>query len=110
MAPPAAPNWVFERQTLWNQVEAAEQRQDSQLARDFDFALPVELTPSERLMLIQGFVQEQFVDRGMIADYSIHADKPANPHFHLMTTMRTIDAEGFGLKARDWNDKDLLQA
>ena len=110
MAPPAAPAWVFERQQLWNQVEAAEKRKDSQLARDFDFALPVELTPAERRVLVSGFVQEQFVNRGMIADYSIHEDNPQNPHCHLMTTMRTIDAEGFGLKAREWNDKDLLQA
>ena len=110
MAPPAAPAWVFERQQLWNQVEAAEKRKDSQLARDFDFALPVELTPVERRVLVSGFVQEQFVNRGMIADYSIHEDNPQNPHCHLMTTMRTIDAEGFGLKAREWNDKDLLQA
>lgn len=109
MAPLGAPAWVFERQTLWNEVEAAEKRKDSQLARDFDFALPVELTPVERRVLIQEFVQEQFVDRGMIADYSIHEDNPQNPHFHLMTTMRTIDAEGFGLKEREWNDKDLLK-
>jgi hypothetical protein len=46
----------------------------------------------------------------MIADLSIHADNPANPHVHLLLTMRTVDANGFGLKAREWNHKDLLQA
>jgi len=110
MAPPDAPAWVLERQSLWNAVEASEKRRDSQLARDFDLALPVELSLPQRLALVRGFVQEQFVDRGMVADYSIHEDNPQNPHCHLMTTMRTIDAEGFGLKARAWNDKDLLQA
>jgi|GEM_PF-978748 len=110
LAPPEAPAWVFEREVLWNQVEAAEKRKDAQLARDFDLALPVELTHAERLGLIRGFVQEQFVERGMIADFSIHEDKPQNPHFHLLTTMRTITEDGFGPKERDWNHKAILKA
>ena len=109
MAPPDAPAWVLERQSLWNVVEASEKRRDSQLARDFDLALPVELSLPQRLDLVRGFVQEQLVDRGMVADFSIHQDNAKNPHVHIMATMRTIDANGFGKKERDWNQKEVLQ-
>jgi len=110
MAPPDVPAWVFERQSLWNVVEASEKRRDSQLARDFDLALPVELSLPQRLDLVRGFVQEQLVERGMVADFSIHQDNAKNPHVHIMTTMRTIDANGFGKKERDWNQKELLKS
>ena len=44
LAPDNAPDWVANREKLWNEVEAAEKRKDAQLAREFNIALPVELT------------------------------------------------------------------
>jgi hypothetical protein len=111
LAPEGTPEWAKDRAQLWNQVEAAEVRKDAQLAREMDIALPVELTYEQRRDLIKGFVQEQFVQRGMVADVSIHQGvgefKP-NPHAHVMLTMREIHEEGFGNKVREWNDRALL--
>lgn len=103
LAPENSPKWVNDRQRLWNEVEKVEKRKDSQLAREMNIALPRELSNAQQRELIQEFVQEQFVNKGMIADISIHRDDKENPHAHIMLTMRTIDENGFGKKNRDWN-------
>jgi ATP-dependent exoDNAse (exonuclease V) alpha subunit len=113
LAPEDAPEWARDRAQLWNQVEAAEVRKDAQLAREMDIALPTELTHEQRRDLIKSFVEEQFVDQGMVADVAIHkGGKPGdtrNHHAHVMLTMREIDQEGFGKKVREWNDWGRLE-
>ncbi|OYW84808.1 MAG: conjugal transfer protein TraA, partial [Sphingobium sp. 32-64-5] len=63
--------------------------------------------------LARAFVQREFVDRGMIADLNVHwdigADGESKPHAHVMLTLRSVSADGFGLKVRDWNDTALLR-
>ncbi|OIK14238.1 hypothetical protein BIV60_12080 [Bacillus sp. MUM 116] len=103
LAPPDVPEWVYDRQKLWNEVEKVERRKDSQLAREMDIALPRELSFSQQEELVRTFVNENFVDHGMIADVAIHRDDLNNPHCHIMLTMRHIDENGFGKKAREWN-------
>ena len=103
LAPVNSPSWVTDREKLWNEVEKMEKRKDSQLAREMNIALPRELSKNQQKGLIRSFVQEQFVDKGMIADIAIHRDDVNNPHAHIMLTMRTIDEKGFGKKNRDWN-------
>lgn len=107
------PDWVNDRGELWNEVEKAERRGDAQLCREFDIALPVELSVNTHKEMIREFAKKQLTDKGMIADYSIHYPTrkegiTPNPHVHIMTTMRTIDANGFGNKNRDWNKKELV--
>ena len=113
LAPEDAPEWARDRGQLWNQVEAAEIRKDAQLAREMDIALPADLSHEQRRDLIKSFVQEQFVDHGMVADVAIHkAGRPGdmrNHHAHVMLTMREIDQEGFGKKVREWNDWGRLE-
>ncbi len=111
LSPEGSPEWTKDRGQLWNQVEAAEIRKDAQLAREMDIALPVELSGEQRRELITGFVQEQFVQKGMVADVAIHqgvAKFSENPHAHVMLTMREIHEEGFGKKVREWNDRAML--
>lgn len=111
LAPPNAPAWVGDREQLWNQVEAAERRKDSQVVREVNLALPKELTLEQGLELLRGFVQEQFVNQGMVADLAVHwLDE--NPHAHVMLTTRSLDLESgrFGQKNREWNQKELLEA
>jgi hypothetical protein len=72
-------------------------------------ALPCELTPDQNLKLIRGFVQSQFVDKGMIADLAIHHAKGENPHAHILLTTREITPQGFGQKNRDWNKTEALE-
>lgn len=113
MAPEDTPAWMLDRAALWNGVEAAEKRKDSQLARDVLLILPHELTDEGRLSAVRGFIQEQFVDAGMIADFAMHAPHPGgdarNYHCHVMLTMRELAGDGFGQKNRAWNDDELLK-
>ncbi len=112
MLPEGAPSRWQDRATLWNEVEARERQHNSQLARDVEISLPRELSRAEAVALARDFVREQFVSRGMVADLNVHwgagADGEAQPHAHVMLTMRRAEGDGFGPKARDWNDRALL--
>lgn len=108
-APENAPEWTQDRARLWQAVEDSEKRKDAQLCREINLALPVELTPAERQALVVEFVQSEFVSKGMIADLAIHHQNEANPHAHIMLTTRHIGPDGFGKKAREWNDRAVIQ-
>ena len=114
LLPENAPSWMSHREQLWNGVEASEKRKDAQLAREFNFALPKELTLEQNITLARAFVQEQFVSKGMVADLCIHLDKNKEgeslPHAHVMLTTREVTLEGFSQKVRAWNSKELLIA
>lgn len=109
LAPSNSPEWVNDRERLWNEVEQIEKRKDAQLAREINIALPVELSNDLQKKLIHNYIQKEFVDKGMIADIAIHRDDQENPHAHVMLTTRTITSDGFGPKNRDWNNKELLK-
>lgn len=117
--PDNSPSWVAElmnlhkaepskaAELLWNRVEASEKRIDSQLAREIEFALPVELNQEQNILLAREFIRDQFVLRGMIADWSVHWDE-GNPHVHVLLTMRALQEEGFGKRVLEWNNRALL--
>ncbi|MGG3927414.1 MobQ family relaxase [Metabacillus fastidiosus] len=109
LSPFHSPDWVEDRERLWNEVEKSETRKNSQLAREINIALPFELSYEEQNELILAYIQNQFVNKGMIADIAIHRDDPNNPHFHVMLTTREITPDGFGKKNREWNDRSLLE-
>ena len=108
--PDNAPPEYVDRQTLWNAVEAREQRKDSQLAREIVVALQREFNAQENMEVLREYLQENFLDKGMIVDFSIHEKKDNNPHTHIMLTMRHVTPEGFGLKNTDWNKKQYLES
>lgn len=108
LAPEGAPEWVQNREALWNAVEAVERRKDAQLARELELGLPVELTKEEQVALLRDFAQRTLVSKGMVVDLSLHRDNPENPHAHLLLSTRELTAQGFGAKRRDWNDKAEL--
>jgi Ti-type conjugative transfer relaxase TraA len=121
LLPEGAPARWLDRAVLWNEAQQVERRKDAVLAREIELALPRELSQAEAIALARDFVREQFVARGMVADLNIHwgqsADGEAQPHAHIMLTMRRVmpgqaghPEEGtFGLKERAWNDKALLR-
>ncbi len=113
LAPDHAPGWARNRGALWNQAEMAEKRKDAQIARKFILALPRQLTREQRVEYARTFIQEQFVSRGMVADFAVHDPEQGknqdNHHLHLLATMREISIEGFGDKKRDWNRTSLLE-
>ena len=114
LTPKNAPKWASDRQKLWNEVEKKDRKANSRYAKEFNVALPVELTNEEQKALITKFVQETFVDKGMVADVAIHRDHEENPHAHVMLTNRPFNPDGsWGLKSKtqyvlDKNGKQLL--
>ena len=43
-------HWARDREQLWNAAEAAEKRKDARVAREYEIALPHELSREERLV------------------------------------------------------------
>ena len=109
MLPQNAPTEFQDRSTLWNAVEKTEKRKDSQTAREIDVALPIELDTQEHISLVKNYIQENFVDKGMCADFAIHDKKDGNPHAHIMLTTREVSNNGFEGKNRDWNKTEYLE-
>ena len=113
LKPEHVPEWALNRENLWNEVEKVEKSSRSQLARELNIALPIELSNEEQLALTKDYVQTNFVDKGMVADVSIHRDDLANPHFHIMLTIRPFNEDGtWGTKSKriilkDENDEVL---
>ena len=110
VAPQGAPQWMHDRQSLWNAVEQAERRRDAQLAREIEVGLPVELSAGAQVTLLRDFVQREFVSNGMIADIALHRNDADNPHAHILLTLRAIHENGFGRKERSWNERSKLMA
>ena len=94
MLPENAPQEWQDRATLWNEVERAEKDSRAQLAREYEIALPRELSREEQIQLVRDFVQENFVKNGMCADIAIHDKEDGNPHAHILLTMRPLDEKG----------------
>nr|WP_316444142.1 MobQ family relaxase [Escherichia coli] len=105
LTPATAPAWCTNRAELWNAVEKAERRKNSQLAREIELAIPHELPQDAARETVLAFVRENFVSQGMIADVAFHHMDKTNPHAHIMLTTRAIGPAGFSGKVRDWNDR-----
>ncbi len=113
IAPEHAPDWVYDRETLWNKVEASEKQVNSQVVREIEVSLPRELDFDTQQSLVREYVKQEFISQNMVADASYHtgasSDGGDNPHAHILLTMREIEEDGFARKKnRDWNKKESL--
>ena len=109
LLPANAPPEYADRNTLWNAAEAVEKQWNSQLARRWVLTIPREIPPDQYAVLVREFCQQQFVSKGMIADFAIHDTHPPghNPHAHVLLTMRAMDEHGKWLsKSRKVYDLD----
>ena len=91
LLPENAPLRFLEREVLWNEVQKIEKRSDAQFARDIEVSLPMEMKRDEQIACVRAYIQENFVSKGMIADWALHDKGDGNPHAHIMLTMRGID-------------------
>ena len=99
LTPDHAPDWIKNREQLWNQVEQFKKSKNSQLAREV--SLPMELKRDQQIELIKEYAKENFTDQGMVADISIHNKLDGNPHAHIMLTMRPFEEDGtWGAKSK----------
>jgi len=120
MLPKHAPEAYRDRATLWNSAEKAEKSSVARTGREIVVALPNEMNPEQQLEVVRDYVQRNFVDKGMCADFSIHSghihDKPnehypfenlvirkENPHVHIQLTVRPINNDG------TWGEKSKRQ-
>ena len=94
LLPSNAPPDFQDRGTLWNSVEQIEKACNSQLARELEVALPIELSREEQVRIVRAYCSSQFVSRGMCADFNIHDTGSGNPHAHILLTMRPMDEQG----------------
>ena len=95
---------TFQKQRLWNEVLKIEKSSDAQLGRSFEFSLPKEWSRQEQIEYTTDYIQKNFVDKGMCADWSIHDKGDGNPHVHLLVTMRPFNPDySWGNKeVKDW--------
>ncbi|AMK26947.1 MULTISPECIES: MobQ family relaxase [Sphingomonadales] len=109
MLPTDAPEWAADRERLWNAAELAETRKNATVAREYEIALPVELSADERRELALGLAREISERHGVAVDVSIHAPgregDQRNHHAHLLTTTRRLGPEGLGEKTRELDQK-----
>jgi Ti-type conjugative transfer relaxase TraA len=91
-------DWARDRSTLWNAAEKAECRKDARVAREFEVALPYELTADERVSLTRAFAQDLADRHGAAVDFAVHrphsdSDR-RNHHAHILMTTRHVTRHG----------------
>jgi Ti-type conjugative transfer relaxase TraA len=98
--------WARDRAVLWNAVERAENRKDARVAREFELALPHELTREQQIALTRAFAQHLADRYGAAVDFAIHRPTGEtdirNVHAHVLMTTRQIGEHGLG-------DKTLIE-
>ena len=94
--------WATDRAKLWNAAELAEKRKDACVAREFEVALPSELSPAERRNLALDFAKDMANREGCAVDVAIHAPGKdgdnRNHHAHILRTTRKVEANELGAK------------
>ena len=109
IVPAKAAAWANDRGVIWNAAEQAEKRKNSTVAREFEIALPSELSPTERQRLAVDFARELVARHGCAADVAIHAPGKEgdnrNHHAHILLTTRRLTPEGMGEKTRELDDQ-----
>ena len=101
-----APAEYINREILWNSVQTIEKASNSRLWREFEVALPQELSREEQIDTVRDYVKT-LTEQGMCCDWSIHDKHDGNPHAHIMATVRSIKENGeWAAKCRKVYDLD----
>jgi len=93
------------RDELWNAAELAERKSNACTAREYEVALPEELSLDQQIELAQEYSQWINERHDCAVDLNIH-DIEGNPHAHILTTVRAVENGcELGPKiAREWSD------
>ena len=98
LTPQHAPEWTKDRQRLWNEVDKVEKNnaktKNPRLAKEVLLSLPNDFDRDVQTELTKDFIKSEFVDKGMVADISIHRDDMNNPHAHVLLTQRPFNSDG----------------
>lgn len=106
LAPDGSPDWADDVTVFWARASAFERRGDAQEARTVEVALPHQL-PQHLWEPCVRTIAMFFLQFGMVVQADIHAPWATtgvrNVHVHFLLSLRCIEGESFGLKAREWN-------
>ncbi|WP_286079891.1 Ti-type conjugative transfer relaxase TraA [Agrobacterium sp. MS2] len=95
-------DWALDRSALWNAAEFAEKRRDARVAREFEIALPHELSPEGRLKAARAFARDLTNRYGAAVDFAIHSPGEhgdiRNHHAHVLMTTRQLGRTRLGEK------------
>lgn len=95
--------WATNRERLWNTAEHSEKQSNSRVAREYQVALPHELTAAQQIGLARAFSREIADRYKVVVDLAVHLPRPdgsqRNFHAHLLTTTREVTPQGLGAKA-----------
>ena len=98
LTPQNAPEWTKDRERLWNEVDKVEKNnaktKNPRLAKEVLLSLPNDFDREVQTELTKDFIKSEFVDKGMVADISIHRDDRNNPHAHVLLTQRPFNSDG----------------
>ena len=96
--PENAPEEFKDSATLWNSVEMVEKSSKAQLCRHLKMSLPNEWTYEVAEEVVRKYVLDNFVSKGMCANWAIHdavnEKGQRNLHFHCLLTLRALDENG----------------
>jgi len=104
VVPDDAPEWTLTPAELWPAAERAERRKDATVAREFEVALPHELTDEQRSDLAAEITRALVERYRFAAQVSIHspdAKDGLNWHAHILATTRRLAPDGFADKTRE---------
>jgi hypothetical protein len=127
--PTGAPQMLLNREVLWNAAEAAEDRSNSdKIGREYEIALPRQVSPADRLAIVQDISQFLVDEYGVAADYAIHEPHKRRPvksshpdhnlpggddrnwHAHILVTRRRLDQDGYGPRSKATSDRPFGKA
>jgi len=107
--PAGAPAWATDRSELWSAAELAEKRKDARVGREYEVAIPRDLTREQGIDLVRAFALDLSERYGVAVEFSVHRDDPRTwdgtekgfdgYHAHVLTSTRQLGADGFGQKA-----------
>lgn len=84
-------NWDGTRSELWNMAEKKENRKNSCVAREIEFALPIDIPADHRVTIAREFCMLISHRYQIAGDLAIHHLNGNNPHCHYLITTRKIN-------------------
>jgi hypothetical protein len=106
--PAGSPAWAEDRSALWSAAELAEKRKDARVAREYEVAIPKELTLAQGADLVRDFAHDLVERYGVAVDFNIHRDHARTwdgsekgfdaCHAHVLTSTRRLGPDGFAGK------------
>ncbi len=113
--PNNTPPEYHQLQVLCNELDRAEKRFDARTAREFIGSLPNELPVNELKLIVNEYVNINFVEHDLCAIAAIHEGRndtepeKRNPHVHILVSTRTVGPDGFNKrKDREHNKRKYI--